>query len=354
MTDKGRNVVPDRLDLDQKIRLLTGASFWRTHAEPTVGLRSMLLSDGPSGVRGETFDERDPSLSLPSATALAATWDTGLARRYGAALGAEARRKGVDAVLGPTINLHRTPFGGRHFEAFSEDPLLTGDIAAAYIEGMQAQGVAATPKHYVANDAETDRFTADNRVDERTLRECYLAPFERAVAAGTWLVMSAYNAVNGLTCSEHPLLRSPLKDEWGFTGPVCSDWTAVRSTEASANAAQDLVMPGPAPQWGDALVAAVRAGRVPEAAVDEKVERLLRPAARVAALAGAAPAVAEPPAAEDGPALAREVAAAGAVLVRNAGELPWTAPASVAVLGHSAVVARTQGGGSAAVLPREV
>ncbi|MHA6630479.1 beta-glucosidase [Pseudonocardia sichuanensis] len=346
-----------KLDLDQKVRLLTGADFWTTHPEPAVGLRAMVLSDGPAGVRGESFDERDPSLSLPSATVLGSTWDPGLARRYGAALGAEARRQGVDVVLGPTINLHRTPFGGRHFEAFSEDPLLTAELAAAYVEGVQAHGVGATPKHYVANDAETDRFTVDNRVDERTLRELYLTAFEKAVVeARAWLVMSAYNAVGGVTMSENALLRSPLSDEWGFDGVVVSDWTAVRSTEAAANAAQDLVMPGPDGPWGDALVEAVRAGRVPETAVDEKVERLLRLAARVGALDGTPAAVAEPPAAEDGTALAREIAAAGAVLVRNTGELPWDAGrlGSVAVLGHNAALARIQGGGSATVRPREV
>ncbi|MCX6462875.1 MAG: hypothetical protein NTW05_04690 [Pseudonocardiales bacterium] len=293
----------ERLSLEQKVRLLTGADFWSTHPEPAIGLRRMVLSDGPAGVRGETFDERDPSLSLPSGTALGATWDRDLARRYGAALGAEARRQHADVVLGPTINLHRAPSGGRHFECLAEDPLLTGELAAAYVAGVQAHGVGATPKHFVANDAETDRFTVDNRIDERTLREVYLAPFEAAIGAGAWLVMSAYNAVNGATMSENPLLRSPLGDEWGFDGVVVSDWTAVRSTEASALAAQDLAMPGPDGPWGAALVAAVRAGRVPEKVVDEKVERLLRLARRVGALPGA-PAAPAPPV-EDGPALAR-------------------------------------------------
>ncbi|WP_219415074.1 beta-glucosidase family protein [Pseudonocardia nigra] len=346
-----------KLDLEQKVRLLTGADFWTTHPEPAIGLRAMVLSDGPAGVRGETFDERDPSLSLPSASALGSTWDVGLARRYGAALGVEARRQGVDVVLGPTINLHRSPFGGRHFEAFSEDPLLTAVLAAAYVEGVQAHGVGATPKHYIANDAETDRFTVDNRVDERTLRELYLAAFEKAVVeARAWLVMSAYNSVNGATMTENALLRSPLSDEWGFDGVVVSDWTAVRSTEVAANAAQDLVMPGPVGPWGDALIEAVRAGRVPESAVVEKVERLLRLAARVGALDGTPAAVAEPPAGEDDAALAREIAAAGTVLVRNASELPWDRArlGSVAVLGHNAALARTQGGGSAGVRPREV
>lgn len=209
----------------------------------------------------------------------------------------------------------------------------------------------------MANDAESDRFTVDNRVDERTLREVYLAAFETAVVdARSWLVMSAYNAVNGATMSENPLLRSPLADEWRFDGVVVSDWTAVRSTEAAASAAQDLVMPGPNPLWAQPLVDAVRVGRVPEPAIDEKVERLLRLAARVGALDGVDPAVVSPPPAEDGSALAREVAAAGTVLLRNAGELPWDAGRlrSVAVLGHNAAVARTQGGGSAAVRSRSV
>ena len=152
---------------------------WSTWPIERIGLRRIVLSDGPSGVRGEAWDERDPSVSLPSATALASSWDVSLARRYGAALAVEARRKGVDVVLGPTINLHRSPLGGRHFEAFSEDPFLTAALAAAYVDGMQANGVGATPKHYVANDSETERFTVDARVGERALREVYLLPFEQ-------------------------------------------------------------------------------------------------------------------------------------------------------------------------------
>ncbi|MEJ8279387.1 glycoside hydrolase family 3 C-terminal domain-containing protein [Pseudonocardia spirodelae] len=346
-----------RLDLERKVRLLTGADFWSTPAEPAIGLRRMVLSDGPSGVRGESFDERDPSLSLPSATALGATWDPAAARRYGSALGAEARRRHADVVLGPTINLHRTPFGGRHFEALSEDPLLTGELAAAYVEGVQAHGVAATPKHYVANDAESERFTVDNRVGERALHELYLAAFEPAVTrAGAWAVMSAYNAVNGTTMSENGLLAEPLCGEWGFDGPVVSDWGAVRTTDAAARAEQHLVMPGPVGAWGGRLVEAVRAGRVAESVVDGKLRRVLRLAARVGALDGAGGVTAGAPPGEDGTAVARELAAAGSVLVRNTGELPWD-PATlgtVAVLGHNAVLARTQGGGSATVRPAAV
>lgn len=363
-----------RLTLPQKVRLLTGADFWSLHAEPAVGLRTLVVSDGPSGVRGAEWDERDPSLNLPSATALAATWDTDLAYRYGVAAAHEARRKGVDVVLGPTINLHRSPLGGRHFEAYSEDPLLTGELAEAFVRGCQDNGVGACPKHYVANDFETERFSASVEVGEQALHEVYLAPFERAVSSGrAWSVMSAYNAVGGTTMTEHPLLSEPLKGSWGFDGVVISDWTAVRSL-ASAAAAQDLVMPGPMGPWGDALVDAVESGEVPLDAVDDKVRRILLLAARVGALEGgdaadlvnAAPAAAAPAAtAADGSrrptddadiALAREVETRGIVLVRNDGILPLDggaspAPTSVAVLGQSALRPRTQGGGSATVVP---
>ncbi|MEU6719744.1 glycoside hydrolase family 3 C-terminal domain-containing protein [Nonomuraea sp. NPDC046802] len=346
----------DKLTLERKVRLLTGADEWSTHPDPDIGLRSMVLSDGPSGIRGVTWDERHPAVNLPSATALAATWDVSTAHAYGAVLAAEARRKGADVVLGPTINLHRSPLGGRHFEAFSEDPLLTADLAAAYVRGVQTGGVAATPKHYVGNDFETERFTANVSVSERALRELYLAAFEKAVVESrAWAVMSAYNAVNGATMTENPLLAEPLCGEWGFDGVVVSDWWAARTTVPAALARQDLVMPGPDGPWGEALVAAVRDGRVPESAVDEKVRRLLRLAARVGALDGFTPAPADTPApsAEDGAVLARRVAADGMVLVRNDGELPWPAPGprSVAVIGHNALQIRTQGGGSATVTP---
>lgn len=343
-----------RLTLEEKVRLLTGRDFWTTWPLESIGLRRMLVSDGPSGVRGETWDERSPSLNLPSATALSASWDVDIARRYGAASAVEARRKGVDVVLGPTINLHRSPLGGRHFEAFSEDPVLTADLAAAYVDGVQRNGVGATPKHYVANDFETERFTADVVVGERALRELYLLAFERSVTeAGAWLVMSAYNAVNGVTATENELLETPLSSEWGFDGVVISDWTAVRSLE-SARHSQDLVMPGPQGPWGDALVDSVRRGEVPLDAVDRKVLRLLRLAARVGAIESLPAAVLEPVRTEDGVAFAREAAAEGTVLVRNDGLLPLVSPARVAVIGHNARHARTQGGGSATVVPEHV
>jgi beta-glucosidase len=338
------------LTLEEKVQLLTGRDFWTTWPIEKIGLRRILVSDGPSGVRGETWDERDPSLNLPSATALASSWDPDIARRYGAAAAVEARRKGVDVVLGPTINLHRSPLGGRHFEAFSEDPVLTADLAAAYVNGVQDNGVGATPKHYVANESETDRFTVDVRVSDRALRELYLLAFEKAVTqARAWLVMSSYNSVNGTTATENDLLETPLNSEWGFDGVVISDWTAVRSLEA-ARASQDLAMPGPGGSWGDALVRAVRSGEIPEDAIDRKVGRILTLARRVGAFGGSP---ADPAWVEDGAAFARHAAIEGTVLLENRGELPWS-PArlgSVAVIGDNAANARTQGGGSATVVP---
>jgi beta-glucosidase len=340
-----------RLTLNQKAALVQGADFWTTVPLPEIGLRAMTLSDGPAGVRGPRWDEREPSLNLPSGSALAASWDVDLAYRYGAAAAYEARRKGVDVVLGPTINLHRSPLGGRHFECFSEDPELTAELAAAYVRGLQDNGVAATPKHYVANDSETERFTVDVRVDERALRELYLAPFERAVEAGAWSIMSSYNAVDGVTMTENDLLETPLNSEWGFDGVVISDWTAVRSL-AAVGAAQDLAMPGPAPAWAD-LVDAVRDGRVDEADLDRKVLRLLLLAERVGALGDAVPLT---PADLDGTAFARHAAIEGTVLLQNEGVLPLaTASLSrIAVIGQNAREARTQGGGSATVIPEAV
>ncbi|PZE36835.1 glycosyl hydrolase [Curtobacterium sp. MCSS17_006] len=346
-----------QLTTDEKVQLLTGRDFWTTWPIEKIGLRRILMSDGPSGVRGEVWDERDPSLNLPSATALSASWDRAIAKRYGAAAAVEARRKGVDVVLGPTINLHRSPLGGRHFEAFSEDPVLTGDLAASYVDGVQENGVAATPKHYIANDYETDRFTASTEVSDRALRELYLLAFEKAVTeAHAWAIMSSYNAINGVTASENDLLETPLNSEWGFDGIVVSDWTGVRSVD-SAKASQDVAMPGPNPWWSEGpLLTAVQSGEVPMAAIDRKVRRILSLAARVGALESFEPVAASPVHVEDGIAFVREAEAEGTVLVRNTGVLPLDAPAvsRIAVIGHNADQARTQGGGSATVVPSQV
>ncbi|MFI8513764.1 glycoside hydrolase family 3 protein [Streptomyces sp. NPDC085460] len=345
-----------RLDLDAKARLLGGQDMWSLPALPEIGLASLVMSDGPIGVRGVRWTADDPSVALPSPTALAAAWDPALARRAGRLLAQEARRKGVHVLLAPTVNLHRTPLGGRHFEAYSEDPYLTGAIGTGYVQGVQDGGVGTTVKHFVANDAETDRFTVDNHIAPRPLRELYLAPFEAIVEnARPWGIMTAYNQVNGVTMTEHhQLVNDVLRGEWGFDGVNVSDWMAARSTTGDILGGLDVAMPGPATVYGEHLAAAVRAGEVDESAVDAAVRNVLRLAARVGALEGAPAAVPEPPAAIDGDALAREIARRGVVLVRNEnGALPLR-PGTVALSGAAARDARVLGGGSAQVFPEHV
>jgi beta-glucosidase len=349
------------LSLEAKVRLLSGQDVWTLPALPDIGLASIVMSDGPVGVRGTTWSAEDPSIALPSPTALAATWDPALARDAGQLLGQEARRKGVHVLLAPTVNLHRSPLGGRHFECYSEDPLLTGAIGTGYVLGVQDQGVATTVKHFVANDFETERFTVDVEVSDRALRELYLAPFEAIVRdAGAWGVMSAYNGVNGASMTDNaPLQRGVLKDEWGFDGAIVSDWTAARDTVGAAVGGLDIAMPAMGSPWGEKLVAAVRDGRVPAEIVDEQVLRLLRLAARVGALASAPESVppASRPAVIDGTRLAREIATRSFVLAQNGPAVLPLNPAelsSVALIGALARDARVLGGGSATVFPAHV
>ncbi len=358
------------LPVEAKVRLLTGADSWRTYGDDTLGLRPIIMSDGPAGVRGVTKDDRNPSASLPCPSALGATWDSELIHELAAALGAEARGKGIDVVLAPTINLMRTPLGGRGFECFAEDPVLSARMAASYVAGLQSAGVAATVKHYVGNDSETERWTYDARIAEAVLRELYLVPFEACIReAGALMVMAAYNSVNGALMTEsESLLAGVLKGEWGFPGVVVSDWSAARSTVPTAQAGLDLAMPGPKGPWGAALVEAVRSGAVPEEVIDDKVLRLLRLARQVGALAGATvdgpglnrPDLGTPGADGSGragpvaPALLRRAAAASFVLLRNQDQALPLDPATiatVAVLGPNAVHPVIQGGGSAAVIP---
>ncbi|MEU9097063.1 glycoside hydrolase family 3 C-terminal domain-containing protein [Streptomyces sp. NPDC048361] len=348
-----------KLDLEAKTRLLAGQDMWSLPALPEIGLKSLVMSDGPIGVRGVRWTADDPSIALPSPTALAATWDPALARRAGTVLAQEARRKGVHVLLAPTVNLHRTPLGGRHFECYSEDPCLTGEIACGYVNGVQGGGVGTTVKHFVANDAETDRFTVDNVIAPRPLRELYLAPFETIVEnAHPWGIMSAYNQVNGVTMTEHSHLQNEvLRGEWGFDGFIVSDWMAARSTVGSILSGLDVAMPGPATVYGDALAVAVRKGDVDEAVVDDAVRNVLRLAARVGILDGVEPAVTHLPAAVDGLALAREVARRAFVLVRNERDALPLDPAqvrTVALTGAAARDARVLGGGSATVFPEHV
>jgi beta-glucosidase len=350
-----------RLTLEQKVRLLTGADSWLLHGESAVGLRPMVLSDGPAGVRGTRYDSANLSSSLPCPVALGATWDPKLIHDLALALGHEARARGVDVLLGPTVNIVRTPLSGRGFECYSEDPLLTARIAVAFVRGVQEAGVGATAKHFVANDSETDRRTYDARVSETVLRELYLAPFEACVVeADVAMVMAAYNSVNGTTMTANPtLLRELLKVEWAFPGVVVSDWSATRTTVPSAMAGLDLIMPGPHGPWGGLLLAAVNAGSVPESVIDDKVLRLLLIAQRLGALNGhidgdAPYRVADGQRAPIDPELLREVATRSFVLLSNPrGLLPLRSGSleRLALIGPNAIDPQTQGGGSIRVLP---
>ncbi|MFH0518901.1 glycoside hydrolase family 3 C-terminal domain-containing protein [Streptomyces sp. M41] len=346
-----------RLDLAAKARLLGGQDMWTLPALPGIGLKSLVMSDGPIGVRGVRWTADDPSVALPSPTALAASWDPELVHAAGVLLAQEARRKGVHVLLAPTVNLHRSPLGGRHFEAYSEDPYLTGTIGAGYVNGVQSGGVGTTVKHFVANDAETERFTVNNTIGERALRELYLAPFEHIVEnAHPWGIMTAYNGVNGTTMTEHHhLVNEVLRDEWGFDGFNVSDWMAARSTTGAIEGGLDVAMPGPQTVYGEPLAQAVRDGRLTEAKVDDAVRNVLRLAARVGILDGAEPVVTEPPATVDGNALAREIARRSFVLLRNEdGVLPLRPNGTVALIGAAARDARILGGGSATVFPDRI
>lgn len=348
-----RDVTDELLTLEQKVALLSGADMWHTVAFPDAGISAIRTSDGPAGVRGTSWTGPE-SASFPCGTALGATFDPELVRRVGDALGREARSKNAHVLLAPTVNLHRTPIGGRNFECLSEDPVLTARLASAYVEGVQSQRVACCIKHFVGNDTEFERMTISSDIDERTLRELYLFPFEVAVTqAGVRAVMSAYNRVNGTFAADHvELLRGILRGEWGFDGTVISDWFGLHSTAEALVAGVDLEMPGPAIQRGQKLVAAVRAGEVDEALVDEAVSRLRALAEWTgAASSDGSEITADDPATDE---VLKEAAIAGMVLLKNDGRLlPLAAgPGStVAVIGPNAHPGQGQGGGSALVKP---
>ncbi|MDT0328560.1 beta-glucosidase family protein [Nocardiopsis lambiniae] len=343
---------PNTLSLRQKASLLTGGGFWSTTAVPEAGIDAIVLSDGPHGVRRQKhgtdhlgLEHSEPATCFPPAVAVGSSWDEEVAAKIGAALAKEARALGVDILLGPGVNIKRSPLGGRNFEYYSEDPLLSGRLATAYVKALQAGGVGASVKHFAANDQETDRMVISADVDERTLREIHLSAFERVVTeAGPATVMCSYNRVNGVPASENRrLLTDVLRGEWGYTGAVISDWGAVRARPTALSAGLDLSMPGPGEYATQALVDAVTSGRVEESAVDRAVERVL-------ALVDAAPHEAAAPDLDAHHALARELAAECAVLLKNArGVLPLDRPASVLVVGEFATAPRYQGGGSSHV-----
>ena len=264
-----------QMTLEEKVSLAAGNSFWTTVPVERLGIPSIKVTDGPNGARGASWNGDVTSAAFPVGVALAATWNPELIERIGAALAEETRNKGAVVLLGPTVNIHRSPVNGRNFECYSEDPYLTSRIAVAYIKGLQQNGVAACIKHFVCNDSEFERQTISSEVTERPLREIYLAPFEAAVKeANTWSLMSAYNRINGTYANENTyLVRDILKGEWGWDGLLMSDWTGTYSTVEAANAGLDLEMPGPAKWMGEKLLTAVKEGHVSEAVIDDKVRR---------------------------------------------------------------------------------
>ena len=345
-----------QLTLEEKIALLAGASFWLTVPVERLGIPAIKVTDGPNGARGDgLFNTGKPAASFPVGIALAATWDVDLIEQIGMALGDEARTKGAHVLLAPTVNIHRTPLNGRNFEAYSEDPFLTAEIGTAYIKGVQSRGVAATVKHFAGNESEYQRMSISSEIGERALREIYLPPFKAAVQkAGVWAVMSAYNKVNGIHCSEHPyLLHDILRDEWGFDGVVMSDWTGTRSTVDSVNAGQDLEMPGPTVWRGEKVLQAVQRGEIAETTLDESVRRLLGLIERVGAFEHpdipAEQSVLRP----EHAALIRKAGADAAVLLKNTGILPLD-PGRIeklAIIGPNVQTAQIMGGGSAQLNP---
>jgi len=345
------------LTLEEKCLLTGGSGLWTTAAVERLGIPSVRASDGPNGARGPFLPSEGCSTSAcaPCGSALGATWDPDLVEEVGAMLGQEARSKACRVLLAPTVNIHRSPLAGRNFECYSEDPLLAGRAAAAFVRGVQAQGVATTVKHFAGNEAEFERSTINSVIDERALREIYLLPFELAVREGGALgVMTAYNRLNGSYCAEHEqLIGVILRGEWGFDGFVVSDWFAVGSTAGSARAGLDLEMPGPPRFYGGHLAAAVGAGEVDEEQVDVIVRRLLTVFDRVGAFDDDPQ---EQPASVDRPdhrALARRAAAEAMVLLTNDGVLPLE-PASLsrlALIGPGADRPQIMGGGSANFRP---
>jgi beta-glucosidase len=356
MTAPQLDTLLDAMTLPEQVSLLSGADFWTTQPLPRLGLPSLRLSDGPNGVRGGQFQGGAPTACFPAGIALAATWHPALIEETGAALGLQARMKGVQVLLAPTVNLQRTVFNGRNFECLSEDPWLSSEIALACIRGVQGQGVAATIKHFVGNESEFQRMQISSDIPERALRELYLLPFERAVKeAGVWALMTAYNRIDGVFAADHRrLVQQLLRDEWGFDGLVMTDWMASHDTVASVLAGCDLEMPGPARERGARLVAAVQDGRVPAAAVRASAGRLLKLAQRVGAFtdADAGP---KAESADDLPAhraLIRRLGAEAAVLLKNDGDLLPLQPRAgerIAVIGRAATEAQIMGGGSATV-----
>jgi beta-glucosidase len=344
------------MTLEEKAALCTGASSWTTTPIERLGVPEMIVSDGPHGVRRVPDVHAIAATSLPAtcfptASCLASTWDVDLIRKMGEALAEECIALNVDVLLGPGANMKRSPLGGRNFEYYSEDPYLAGELAANFINGLQSKGVGTSLKHYTANNQEFQRFSISAEVDERALREIYLLAFEKAVKqAQPWMVMCAYNKINGMFASEHDyLLNKVLKDEWGFEGLVVSDWGAVRNRVAALKAGLDWEMPGPQERRVKEVLVAVRSGELDEAVLDESVRRILGIVFKAAeTLKGGEFDV------DAHHELAHHIAAEGMVLLKNDGILPLKGQQHIAVIGRSAQHAHFQGGGSSHINPTKV
>lgn len=345
------------LSLEEKASLCQGASFWQTKEFPNKEIPAIMVSDGPHGLRkqtGETdhlgINKSVPSTCFPSSAAICNSWDETLIWRIGSALGEECQQEDVAVLLGPGANLKRSPLCGRNFEYFSEDPFLSAHMAKSYIQGVQSQGVGTSLKHFAVNNQETRRMTVDVSIDERTLRETYLASFEVAVREGKpWTVMCAYNKVNGDYCCEnHHLLRDILRDEWGYEGVVLSDWGAVNDDAKAIANGFDLRMPYVGENKTQAIVNAVKNGQLKEEDLNAAVLRILKLVQKGTRLHK--PMLKYDP--EEHHTLAIKAAAESAVLLRNEnGVLPLTPKKSIAVIGGMAKNMRYQGSGSSHVTP---
>ncbi|KAI3616685.1 beta-glucosidase [Moniliophthora roreri] len=356
MTKSNVDETLSKLTMPDKIRLLCGLGWWHTEPVPSLCIPSMRMSDGPNGVRGTQFFNGVPSSCFPSSTGLGSTFDIDLARQVGEALADECRAKGCHILLGPTTNTQRSPLGGRSFESFSEDPVLNGSIAAAYINGLQSKGVAATLKHYVANDQEFERFSVSSEVSERALREIYLKPFQIAIReSNPWALMSSYNRVNGLHVSENKwLLDDILRKEWGYKGMIMSDWIGVYSTAESIRAGLDLEMPGPTVMRGNAVMRALAAQKLFPSDIDDRVRKILELLEKAFASGIPFGAPEKPVDTPELRQLLRTTAADSVVLLKNTKNLlPLTSSSNIkkiAVIGPNAKTAFTSGGGSARLL----
>lgn len=343
----------DQMTLEEQVSLLAGADYWTTAAIERLGVPSVKVTDGPNGARGEGgLFNSTAAACFPCEVALGSTWDTALIRRIGEALAEEARSKGAQILLAPTVNLHRSGLSGRNFECFSEDPVLTAELAVSYIEGVQSRGIGATVKHFVANDSEYQRQTISSQVDERTLRELYLLPFEAAVKrAKVAAVMTGYNKLNGIYCSEQrDMIEDVLRGDWDFKGIVMSDWHGMADSLAPLQAGVDLEMPGPTDWRGSRIVDAVQDGRIAADMVRTSARRILQLIADLGAFAQTPDHSEQTIDRAQDRALIREAAAAGMVLLKNErAVLPLEAAAlkSLAIIGPNAAMAQAMGGGSA-------